>query len=162
MFFPSKRVKKERTKKRREMTSKPIASFFQPPKRLRVAEPNSKEFQLNNPSEEEEEDLNTQALKRPLIIGDPTRKLPQEQSIRELAGELSVHNKVEQKASEISKEQKMRMEINKASARAKRNLRACQDRVAEAQGMYVCLSSLYQRMTLAASLRRSFTRRLQS
>jgi hypothetical protein len=147
------------------MTSKPIASFFQPPKRLRVAEPNSKEFQMNNPSEEEEEEegtLTTQALKRPLIIDDPTRKLPQKQSTGELAGELSVHNKVEQKASEISKVQKMRMEINKASARAKRNLRACQDRVAEAQGMSVCLSSLFQRMTLAAFLQRSFTGRLQS
>jgi uncharacterized membrane protein YheB (UPF0754 family) len=119
---------------------------------------------MNNPSEEEEEEgtLTTQALKRPLIIGDPTRKLPQEQSAGELAGELSVHNKLEQKAPEISKEQKMRMEINKASARAKRNLRACQDRVAEAQGMSICLSSLFQRMTLADSLQRSFTRRLQS
>ncbi|KAH9549908.1 hypothetical protein CY35_10G043800 [Sphagnum magellanicum] len=130
------------------MASKPIASFFQPPKRLRVAEPNSKEFQLNNPSEEEEEEelgnLTTQALKRPLIIGDPTRKLPQEQSTGELAGELSVHNKVEQKASEISKEQKMRMEINKASARAKRNLRACQDRVAEAQGKGVTYPHLVE------------------
>jgi hypothetical protein len=121
---------------------------------------------MNNPSEEEEEEeegtLTTQALKRPLIIDDPTRKLPQKQSTGELAGELSVHNKVEQKASEISKVQKMRMEINKASARAKRNLRACQDRVAEAQGMSVCLSSLFQRMTLAAFLQRSFTGRLQS
>lgn len=155
-------MKKRRKNKGREMTSKPIASFFQPPKRLRVAEPNSKEFQMNNPSEEEEEEgtLTTQALKRPLIIDDPTRKLPLEQSTGELAGELSVHNKVEQKASEISKVQKMRMEINKASARAKRNLRACQDRVAEAQGMSVCLSSLFQRMTLAAFLQRSFTGRL--
>ncbi len=157
-------MKKRRKNKGREMTSKPIASFFQPPKRLRVAEPNSKEFQMNNPSEEEEEEeegtLTTQALKRPLIIDDPTRKLPLEQSTGELAGELSVHNKVEQKASEISKVQKMRMEINKASARAKRNLRACQDRVAEAQGMSVCLSSRFQRMTLAAFLQRSFTGRL--
>jgi hypothetical protein len=37
--------------------------------------------------------------------------------------------------SEMSKEQKMRMELNKTIARAKRNLRHCEEHIAESQSM---------------------------
>ena len=40
----------------------------------------------------------------------------------------------EEEAVEMSQEQRMRMEINKAAARAKRNLKLCEERVTEAKG----------------------------
>lgn len=49
-----------------------------------------------------------------------------------LSGEKSKHQ--EEGKIEVSQEQKMRMEINKAAARAKRNFKLCEERVTEAKG----------------------------
>lgn len=114
-------------------STKPISSFFQAPKRLKVTKDVTNEN--DPPSSGNNVSKNDPVVE--LKIDNPTVTPSEEKAEAESATlaveELSASQG--EKTLDVTQEQKMRMEINKSAARAKRNLRLCEERVAEAKGL---------------------------
>jgi hypothetical protein len=70
-----------------------------------------------------------------VLVTETTKKRPLEEQA-EASSEVPKDSSASQEATlpDVNKEQKMRMEINKAAARAKRNLKLCEEHVTNAKG----------------------------
>ena len=118
-------------------SQKPISSFFQAPKRLKVTEATAKKVDSKNDSTAFEK-ANDDVLVAEVVVTEGTKKRPHEEEaeasteVPEVPKESSASQ--ETTLPDMSKEQKMRMEINKAAARAKRHLKLCEEHVANAKG----------------------------
>jgi len=112
-------------------SEKPISSFFQAPKRLKVTEATLKEVNPNKDSS------------TPAKVNDEKVLVTEAQMNHGEIDAVPVPEAVTEDGSgsqetglpDISQEQKIRMELNKSIARSKRNLKVCEERVASALGL---------------------------
>jgi len=112
-------------------SEKPISSFFQAPKRLKVTEATLKEVNPNNDSS------------TPAKANDKKVLVTEAQTNHGETDAAPVPEAVTKDGSgsqqtglpDVSKEQKIRMELNKSIARSKRNLKVCEEHVASALGL---------------------------
>jgi uracil-DNA glycosylase len=96
-------------------SQKPISSFFQAPKRLKVSETSLKEVNPNN------------------VTASVTRGNDDAKPQAEAETEVPDATNAPGSQTDVSQEQKIRMELNKSIARAKRNLKICEEHVASAK-----------------------------
>lgn len=109
-------------------SEKPISSFFQAPKRLKVTEATLKEVDPNkdSPTPAKVDDKKVLVTEAQMKHGE-TDAVPVPEAVTEDGS-----GSKETGLPDVSQEQKIRMELNKAIARSKRNLRVCEERVASA------------------------------
>lgn len=122
-------------------SQKSISSFFQAPKRLKVTEATAKEVDSEDHSTSETTvaKVNDDIPVAKVLVTDVTKKRPHEEQaeasteVPEVPEDASASQ--ETNLPDVNQEQKMRMEINKAAARAKRNLKLCEELVENAKGL---------------------------
>ncbi|KAG0626805.1 hypothetical protein M758_2G153000 [Ceratodon purpureus] len=129
-------------------SQKSISSFFQAPKRLKVTEATPKEVDSINDSSADTASavVNDDVSVAKLLVKEGTKKRSHEEEA-EASSEVPDVPKDgpashEANLPDVNKEQKMRMEINKAAARAKRNLKLCEEHVANAKARGVAFPKL--------------------
>jgi len=110
-------------------SQKSISSFFPAPKRLKVTEATAKDVDPSSDSSTlaEVNDENARVTEA-LTNHEETDAVFQGETVTE------VPESQETGLPDLSQEQKVRMELNKSIARAKRNLKVCEEHVAGAKG----------------------------
>lgn len=120
-------------------SQKPISSFFQAPKRLKVTEATAKEVDPNNDSSTVAKVNDDDSVGKVLVTEvSKTNAVPHEEQTEagtEVPELKDGSGSQETGLPDVSQEQKIRMELNKSIARAKRNLKVCEEHVASVKGV---------------------------
>ncbi|KAL3696022.1 hypothetical protein R1sor_010098 [Riccia sorocarpa] len=155
-----------------------IAACFQAAKRVRVdAGVNAARISSGDPGAELSGDEVASDSKKPKILaavgaeaskddsaGINADKREDESGSGSGEGERETAVASDEEGSQLNKEQKMRMELNKAIARAKRNLKTCEERVAQAsgEGSFPDFKDLLVEPTWLTSLEEEFSKSYMS